>query len=329
VASFLRLLGSVAEWRGDFERATELYEESLALSRAAGDGRRIAWSLLNLGNVSCNQGDFERAVEFYGEGLALCRRSGYAVMLPWYLVNLGYVFLLQGDDERATVLNEEAAALYRERGQRGGLEFALDNLGWAALVQGNHERARTLHEESLVLCKELGDKLIALESLEGLACAAGATGGAERAARLFGAAEALRETLASYQSPAERALREPYVVAARSRLNEVSWEAAFIEGQLMTLEVAVEYALSKDEEPDAPQRSSANGLPLALTHREREVAELVARGLTNRQIAEELFVSERTVDNHAANILKKLKVRSREQVAPRLAERRPDSPDLH
>jgi tetratricopeptide (TPR) repeat protein len=98
-ASFLRLLGSVAEWRGDFERA----------------------------------------VEFYGEGLALCRRSSYAVMLPWYLVDLGYVFLLQGNHEQATVLNEEAAALYRERGQRGGLEFALDNLGWAALVQGNHE----------------------------------------------------------------------------------------------------------------------------------------------------------------------------------------------
>ncbi len=52
-----------------------------------------------------------------------------------------------------------------------------------------------------------------------------------------------------------------------------------------------------------------------LTAREREVALLVARGLTNRQIASELSISKRTVDNHVANILKKLGLRSRAQVA--------------
>ena len=69
---------------------------------------------------------------------------------------------------------------------------------------GDHERARALHRESLVLCRELGDKLVAVESLEGLACAAEARDETERSARLFGAAEALRETLGVPQLPAER-----------------------------------------------------------------------------------------------------------------------------
>src|SRR5687768_11933193 len=93
-----------------------------------------------------------------------------------------------------------------------------------------HQRAETLTDESLVLCKELGDKLIGSESIEGLACAAGAKGEAERAAKLFGAAEALREAGGYWQEPRERALREPYLMAAYFRVGEADWARAWEEG---------------------------------------------------------------------------------------------------
>ena len=128
--------------------------------------------------------------------------------LAQFLVSLGSEFLLQGDHERGARLNEEATGCSGAWIQ-GCLEFVLDNLGWAALIEGDHERAKSLHEESLVLCKELGDKLIASESLEG-GCMSGAKGEAERAARLFGAAEALREAVGYQHMPEEDALREPY-----------------------------------------------------------------------------------------------------------------------
>ena len=94
----------------------------------------------------------------------------------------------------------------------------------------------------------------------------------------------------------------------------------------MSMEQAIEYALS-EERPTfpispAPERASADEAP-HLTRREREVAALVARGFTSRQIASELVVSERTVDNHVANILKKLSLHSREQIAARKAEQSP------
>jgi DNA-binding CsgD family transcriptional regulator len=234
------------------------------------------------------------------------------------------VLLLEGDYERGAALNEEAAALYRERGYKGGLEFVLDNLGWAALLQGDPERARTSYRESLMLCKELGDKWVASESLEGLACVAGVRGEAERAAKLFGVAEALREAVGNQLVPEEEALRAPYFAMARSQLDEASWAQAWAEGRAMSMEQAIEYVLSEEKPVTSPSPESeqpSSDEPPSLTRREKEVAVLVTRGLSNRRIAQELVLSEHTVHHHVTNILKKLNLSSRQQVASRLPVR--------
>jgi predicted ATPase/DNA-binding SARP family transcriptional activator/DNA-binding CsgD family transcriptional regulator len=325
LADFKNLLGEAAWLRGDHERAAELFEEGLVLHREARNTRGIAWSVCSLAVVSSELGDYERAKELYEEGVALAREMGGALPLADLLISLGYEYLLEGDHERARALNEEAAQLYRKRGSKGGLRYAIDNLGWAALVREDHERAKALHEESLVLCKEIGDKDIGSASVEGLACSAASRGEAQRAARLYGAAAMLREAVAYLQTPRERALGEPYLAAARSRLSDAEWEMAFAEGQAMSFEEAVEYALSAEEvrppAPPAPEQPSTGARQLELTRREKEVAALVAQGLTNRQIASELVLSEHTVHRHVAGILKKLDLHSREQVASHLAER--------
>jgi len=246
VAADLRnILGEAASHRGNHERAKELLEESLALHQEAGDRRGVAWSLGSLANASGDRGDHEGAQVLYEQGLVLARELGGARLLGAYLISLGYEFLLQGDLENATELNEEAAALFRKQGSKGGLEYVLDNLGWAALLQGDHEQAKALHEESLMLCRELGDERIASESLEGLACSEGAKGELERAARLFGAAQALREAVGYQQTPREHALREPYLVDTRSQMNEVAWAEAWEAGRSMTFEDAIAYALGE------------------------------------------------------------------------------------
>ena len=126
--------------------------------------------------------------------------------------------------------------------------------------------------------------------------------------------------------PEEVALRAPYLVMVRSQLDEASWRAAWVEGRAMSMDQAIDYALSEEKPTSpvspAPERPSADEAP-HLTRREREVAALVARGVTSRQIAKELVLSERTVDNHVANILKKFSLHSREQIAARLAEQSP------
>jgi DNA-binding NarL/FixJ family response regulator len=97
---------------------------------------------------------------------------------------------------------------------------------------------------------------------------------------------------------------------------------AYTEGKTMTLEEAIEYALSGEEEPPPSAVPAPEELPAVLTRREREVVIFVAQGFTNRQIAKELVVSERTVEKHVANILKKLGLHSREQVDASMIQRR-------
>ena len=327
-ARFRDILGNVARIHGDFEGASILFEESLALYQEAGDEWGIARSLLQLGRVAVGRGDHERAIELYEEGLSLSRKSGYAAMLPLYLIDLGYEFLLQGDHGRAAALNEEALALYRERGRRGnrvaGLgehaQTALNNLGWVELARGDYERAQGLYVESLELSKELGDKLVAAKSIEGLACVAG-TREAESAAKLFGAARMLREAIGYYYTPIESAMREPYLVRARSRLGEVAWEAAFDDGQVLTSEEAIEYALQSKEPTTTLSTTPEPQQSVVLTRREQEVAALVARGLSNRQIASTLSISEHTAATHVRRILKKLGFKSRAQIGTWLAGR--------
>jgi non-specific serine/threonine protein kinase len=114
---------------------------------------------------------------------------------------------------------------------------------------------------------------------------------------------------------------EVRLAAARSQLDEAVWSAAWAQGKAMALDRAVEYALSEEEDREAltlvpvPEQPPPSGEPAeGLTAREREVALLAARGLTNPQIARELSISEHTAANHVRRILKKLGVRSRTQI---------------
>jgi DNA-binding CsgD family transcriptional regulator len=188
-------------------------------------------------------------------------------------------------------------------------------------LQSDNERARIAFQEGLILCKELGNRLDASGSLDGLACISATEGAAERAARLFGAGEALREAVGHVQLPEEAALLEPYLATVRSQLDEASWRAAWAGGRAMSIYQAIDYALSEQKPlpPSSPEseQPSTDETP-SLTRREEEVALLVTRGLTNRRIAQDLVLSQHTVDKHVKNILKKLGLHSREQVASRL-----------
>jgi predicted ATPase/class 3 adenylate cyclase len=244
-ADFQNMLGDGARQRGDYERAAELLEESLALHRKANDTRGVVWSLGNLANVSSDRGNYERAKQLYEEGLALSRDLGGADLMGAFLISLGDEYLLEGNPERTTELNEEAAELYRGRGRKGALQVALNNLGWAALIRSDLQGSEALFMQSLVLCREMGDKLTGSECIEGFACAAVTKGEAERAARLFGAAEALREAAGYQQAIRARSLREPYLAAARSKVDGAAWTIAWENGRSMTFEDAVAYALEK------------------------------------------------------------------------------------
>lgn len=168
-ALFLNVLGDVTGQEGDYEQATKLVEESLALSRQANDVKGIVHSLLLLGNASIS--DQEKARTFYEEGQILSGKLGSAFVRGHFSNGLGLTFLFQGDLKRAAVLFEESANLSRKVGGRVD-PIPLCNLGWVALLRGDLEQTKVLHKECLAQARELGDKVRVPEVLEGLACTA-------------------------------------------------------------------------------------------------------------------------------------------------------------
>ena len=176
----------------------------------------------------------------------LSRQMDDASTLVECLIQLSHISLFQRDHQKATAPGEEAVALSRDPGHEANLARALNCLGWAALLQGDHKRAKDWYEQSLALYKEPDDKTIAAESLEGLACVAGAGGEAGLSARLFGAAEA-----AGYgHTPGQRALREPYLAAARSLADETTWRAAYAEGRSTAIERIISRTLENTTNSD-------------------------------------------------------------------------------
>jgi non-specific serine/threonine protein kinase len=201
-----------------------------------------------------------------------------------------------------------------------------------AQAEGDHERAKGLFGEGLKLSAASGEVSNVAYCLQGLAASAASEGRQARAARLWGAAEALLEKIeaAAYIYAPDPSVYQDQVSAARAQIDEEAWEAAWAKGRTMALEQVVEYALLEVEEeheppPDlfpVPEQQQPPDKPLErLTPREQEIALLVARGLTNRQIAQELSISERTVENHITNILKRQGFSSRARIATWVAHR--------
>jgi predicted ATPase/DNA-binding CsgD family transcriptional regulator/Tfp pilus assembly protein PilF len=315
IALELTRLGLLLQTQGDLAGARGLYEESLALFREAGDEVNIAQSQSTLAGVLLAQGEIGRAQALNRESLRAFRAGGYRTDIAAALTNLGEVALVQGNLDDAGALLKESLAIKRSLRDRWSLAYTLNMFGMQSISKGDLAGAHALLNESLLIQMDLGHKAEIASVLDTCACLAAASGHAARAARLFGQAEALREAVSVVPPPPLRRLRDQWVAATRARLSKGALQVAWAEGRALTLEQAAEQALVPPE-PEAPRRPAATRrAPGDLTAREQEVASLIARGLTNRQIATELSITEGTAAIHVQHILNKLGFSSRAQVA--------------
>jgi DNA-binding CsgD family transcriptional regulator len=188
------------------------------------------------------------------------------------------------------------------------------------LMLGDVARATAYGRESLSDSAALGDTLGLTATLEVLAWAAAADGDHRRAARLLGAAD--QQAWVSGGNPFNAGEFGPAhaqcEATARAALGDVRFEAEFRAGAQLTLDDAIAYAQG-DGTPQEPPRARAAPQPGAdlplLTKRELETALLIAQGLSNRQIAHQLMIAQRTAESHVENILAKLGFTTRTQIA--------------
>jgi non-specific serine/threonine protein kinase len=232
------------------------------------------------------------------------------------LCSLGSVEMQMGHLEAARTYIQQGLDLALAVDDQYGAVGAYFTRGWLELESDAPEKARASFMAALEMAPD-GDLLSLAYQLEGLACAQEAEE-PERALALFGAAARMRAEIATALDLPWSERAQQGMARVRDSLSPGAAAAAWERGQRMPQAQVVD-VLTRNL---GPRRAGRKTNPGGLSRRELEIARLIATGLTNRAIAERLFVAERTVESHVDHILNKLDFRSRAQLAAWTAEQR-------
>jgi predicted ATPase/DNA-binding CsgD family transcriptional regulator/ribosomal protein S18 acetylase RimI-like enzyme len=316
-------LAGTLVYQGDYARANEVGRTALALSRRLGRRRDTALGLYIRSLLCWARGDYAEAEEAANESLVLSRELGIRWFAGLALDILGSVALQRGEHTLAAGLFEQALTQFQDLGEKEGIANSLLNLGTAALRREDRAVAAKLLRECLTHFREMGEKRGVALSFERLAELSISLGRLEEAARLFGAAEAIREAIGAPRWSAERSAYERGLATVRTGLDPQTFNVAWAGGRRLTIDAAIDAALSLQFGEPPVQKGVRRGREAtALTPREREVATLVAQGLSNREIAKRLFVTENTAMTHVKHVLAKLGFHARAEIAAWAVEQR-------
>jgi non-specific serine/threonine protein kinase len=314
---------------GDLAAAQTRATEGLALAEAGDDPITLIYGLLTLAIMRGTTGDLAEAEAGLERALIEARRTGWDVGVRMATVDLGILARIRDDPALAVARFDEARAMSEAAGDAYAQAFCFTNLAHLALQQGEWDASAGWYRRSLAIWRDFQDTHNVASILEGLAWPISAQGRAEHAARLFGAAETLRTVVGTVILPHWQADHDRAEAAARAALGEEAFAAAWAAGRALTFEQAIDLGLASDDSARSVTGRATGvrgqAVPGALSAREVEVARLVARGLTNREIADALVLQPSTVGNHLQRIYARLGLAGRAQLATWVAEH--DRPD--
>ena len=304
---------SLAVVQGDHATGLEAAAEASAMARRLQDDPLLVRILANQAALQVLAGDLPAARATSADASALAARLGDDMSFIAAAQSEAFIASMDGDFVRMRDVGLAAASLCRQRDELFMLSTHLTSAGMGALMLGQHAAAEAALIDALHASLVIDDRPGLVMRMEILASSAAMAGRAQRAAELLGAAEMLRLRIGAQMSPFTSPLVEKAQEQARSTLGEARYNKAFEAGVHLDREGAVELATGKKVVRDTALTKDRPANPLG--KREREVAELIAEGLSNKEIATRLFLSERTVETHVYNILNKLGFNSRVNIA--------------
>ena len=333
VPTALRVIGQAALRAGRFGDAVAYIDEAHAAAEAAGNDWEAGLTQAAKAAIAVRQNKLKSAQRAYETALdVLSDNNRWGVAQVEY--GMGTLARARGDAEMAVRYYRDAMEIFRELDAWPEIARCQAGIGWIAVTAGDFGLAQKSLAESLRLNQACGQRLGIARGLEAFAALSAARQQPESAARLAGAACQLRESLGHGTGIGPRI--EGVLDFARGRLGASAAAAWFAEGRELTAEDAVSFALGSEPESanpgqpawtdparlgavsgSGPHQDAGGGhrSPNPLTPREHEIVLLIAHGLSNREIADELVISPATAARHVANILAKLGFTSRTQVA--------------
>jgi predicted ATPase/DNA-binding CsgD family transcriptional regulator len=314
--------GYLAVFAGDLATAAARAREAQAVWRLLGDPRGIAGSLHLLGMVEENQLHWEAAAGFLEESLTLWRQLGEHRAIAETLMLLSGIAFGQGDVDRAWAMGHEARALAQDAGD-SLFEVATE---WYLGLFAMHERRTAEASRHYTACLRIGygsgEQRWAFKALTGLAAVAVEQRLFETAAKLLGAVDRLLQHTGAELFPFDRPAYERADSQARAALGE-EFQTISQAGRRITPRewlALAESIVAAAEPVEYPISRRGESGSLGLSGREQEVLLLIAQGMTDREIAERLFIGQRTVNAHVSSILAKLDVDNRREAGARARE---------
>ncbi|TMR25277.1 tetratricopeptide repeat protein [Nonomuraea turkmeniaca] len=309
----------LAVLQSDFEVGAAMLRESQDLGRRHADAVVLAGADYVCGLAALIQQDPAEAVALLSEAVENHRAAGDQMGVVNALMYLATAHSLLGHAEQAASLYKECLTICEAQLEHWFRSYTLWMFGIETWKQGDTARAVEMEREAIRLKQPFDDRLGIALCMEALAWMAAADG-TERAAVLLGASQEswrsfggpLFGYLAGYHDTAE--------TVARDHLGAQAFDAAFHKGTEMNPAEALAYAMGRGA-PRAKQSRDTS----PLTRREREIAALVAQGMSNKEIAASLVIAQRTAEAHVEHILCKLGFTSRTQIAAWVGEQQGDS----
>lgn len=304
----LHALGTSLGFKGANAEGRRLVAEAVEQSEAAGDNRRVARMRNNLGLLASYAGDLDDAAKQFQRSLEAMMAADEQNQVSIVMANSADTALKRGDYAAAAEMAAQAADLSQQIGAKKYHSIAKLNQAIALFRLGNRDAAFTVFDQALPELYEGGIILVLAEALQMYGQMLVESDRFPQAGVAFGAAHALGKETGASVDVETRATTNRAIASAQQAIGSAEFgrfqdlgDSTQIEDVLKLLRLSTIAHGSFEGE----QSSSV------LSEREREVLRLVAEGLTDREIADILFVSPRTVTTHVARILDKLGVESR------------------
>ena len=318
-ARLLWVAAVMAASQNDYAAGAALSAESLRIGTEVKDVEVVAWSLLRGSMSRWADGDLAGSIRQLESALSLARLMRVDRAELDILNDLCALWIAAGNLDRAVEFGEQGLAMSKDRGEvwmRGYLLTFLAQVNW---LNGEKQRAEALAREA-VTCKHAVDDRSGVNfALGTLTWMAAECGQHERAAILLGFSQRVRDESSLALIELFRPQHERSVSLIVKGIGQRSFDAAFARGHAMTMGEGVAFAVADEQAPKPTSRVKA-APDTELTPRQLEIATLIAEDLTNRQIADRLFLSERTVETHVTNMLNKLGLSSRVQLSRWIAD---------
>ena len=322
----LRAAGMFASAAGDDDAARSWYERLLAQARATGNRRSEGYALISLAGCAISAGNHAEASALIDDGTEILR----SLDSPRHLAAAAHILAqyawTRGDLDRARVLLEEALVGFREMGHSWAIAVVETHLADLDQERGDLAAAAARYRIALKGARVHNSEWAIAFNLDGLGCLAVQTGQVVAGIRLHAAGRHAQERLGTVISPQDRDRGERATATASASIGEAALRSAWDAGRALPRDDALAEAAALLDRIDVAvgfgagesgpyPREAGPTHGFSLTPREREVLRLVVAGRSNREIADELFVSHRTATTHVTNILGKLGVESRTEAA--------------